>query len=143
RGIGYVYADRVRVAEILNNLISNAVKYTKQGTIIVSAEASNSNIRISVKDTGVGISKEDLDRIGEKFFRVGHYLESDIVRPGGTGLGLYITFKLARLMGGDIKVKSQVNKGTTFTLTLPKYIGQYIDSSQDSLDRFRRLGLKK
>lgn len=138
----YVYADRIRVAEVLNNLISNAIKYTDKGNILVSAISGDNNIIISIKDTGKGISQEDLEKLGEKFYRVNNYLESDIVRPGGTGLGLYITFGLVRLMGGEIKVQSVVGEGSTFTFTLPKYNGQKIDED-GTIDRFAKLGLKR
>jgi len=135
------YADRIRVAEVLNNLISNAIKYTEKGSITISATSGDNNIIVSIKDTGKGISKEDLSKLGNKFYRVDNYLDSNIVRPGGTGLGLYITFGLVRLMGGTINVQSEVGKGSTFTFTLPKYNGQQVDR-QDTLDRFAKLGLK-
>jgi signal transduction histidine kinase len=139
----YAYADRVRVAEVLNNLISNAVKYTEKGQVTVTAKANEKNVVISIKDTGQGISKEDLEKLGEKFYRIDNYLESQIVRPGGTGLGLYITFGLVKLMGGNIHVNSEVGKGSIFTITLPKYTGQHIEQTKDSIDRFEKLGLKK
>ncbi len=137
------YGDRVRVSEVLNNLISNAVKYTEKGEILVSAKSNDKNLIISIKDTGKGISKEDLVKLGEKFYRVDNYLESDIVRPGGTGLGLYITFGLAKLMGGSIHVESDLGVGSKFTFVLPRYTNQQIDQSVDSVDRFAKLGLKK
>ena len=67
----------------------------------------------------------------------------DIVRPGGTGLGLYVTFSLIRKMGGDIKVKSKLREGSTFTFTLPKYSGQKSKPVGDSKDMFSRLGLRE
>ena len=137
----YAYADRIRVAEVLNNLISNAIKYTDKGNIQVSASSGDNNIIVSVKDTGKGMSKEDMSKLGNKFYRVDNYLESEIVRPGGTGLGLYITFGLIRLMGGTINVQSEIGKGSTFTFTLPKYNGQKVDR-EDTIDRFAKLGLK-
>lgn len=138
----YVYADRIRVAEVLNNLISNAIKYTDKGNILISAASGDNSVVVSIKDTGKGIPQEDIEKLGEKFYRVDNYLESDIVRPGGTGLGLYITFRLVRLMGGDIKVQSKVGEGSTFTFTLPEYNGQVIDQ-EASIDRFAKLGLKR
>lgn len=138
----YAYADRIRVAEVLNNLVGNAIKYTDKGSITISATAGDNNVIVSVKDTGKGISQEDMEKLGEKFYRVDNYLESDIVRPGGTGLGLYITFGLVRLMGGKMDVKSKVGEGSTFTFTLPKYNGQRVDAA-DTIDRFEKLGLKR
>jgi len=75
------YADRIRVAEVLNNLISNAIKYTDKGSITISATSGDNNIIVSIKDTGKGISKEDLSKLGNKFYRVDNYLDSNIVRP--------------------------------------------------------------
>ena len=141
KDLPYVYADKIRVAEVLNNLISNAIKYTDKGNISVIAKTKGEYVIVSVKDTGQGISKEDLERLGQKFYRVNNYLESEIVRPGGTGLGLYITFGLVRLMGGSMNVQSEVGKGSTFTFTLPKYNGQVLDR-EDTIDRFAKLGLK-
>ncbi len=138
----YAYADRIRVAEVLNNLLGNAIKYTEKGSITVSATSGDNNVIVSVKDTGKGIPQEYLSKLGEKFYRVDNYLESEIVRPGGTGLGLYITFGLVRLMGGTVDVKSKVGEGSTFTFTLPKYNGQKIDPA-DEVDRFQKLGLKR
>ena len=145
-----VYADRARVVEILNNLISNGIKYTEKGNVTVSSKYDDHMIEITVSDTGKGISKEDLPRLGQKFFRVSNYIESskddpvDIVRPGGTGLGLYVTFNLVKKMGGDITVESDLGKGSKFIFTLPRYIGQCDGQSKDtSQNMFERLGLKK
>lgn len=140
--IPYVYADRVRVSEIFNNLISNAIKYTEKGMITVTAKANEKFVSISVEDTGKGISKEDISKLGSKFFRIDNHLESEIVRPGGTGLGLYVAFRLVRLMGGAIDIESQVGRGSKFTITLPVYNDQEI-KTEDSVDRFKKLGLKK
>ena len=140
-GLPFAYADRIRVMEILDNLISNAVKYTDKGRIDVQARRIGENIEIIVKDTGKGIPKEDFPKLGSKFYRTNNYLGSDIVRPGGTGLGLYIIFGLARLMGGDIKVESELGKGSVFTFTVPVYTNQKLDNT-DTMDRFTKLGLK-
>ena len=147
----YVYADHARVVEILNNLISNAVKYTNQGSVKVKTENKDDFIKISVIDTGRGISKEDITKLGSKFYRASTYIESkdsdnfDIVRPGGTGLGLYVTFNLVKKMGGDIYVESKLGKGSNFTFTLPVYTNQNgnQDENHDSKDRFIKAGLKE
>lgn len=140
--IPHVYADRVRVVEILNNLIGNAIKYTQKGSVTVSAKSDSENVLISIQDTGKGIPKEDIPKLGEKFYRIDNYLGSDIVRPGGTGLGLYVTFGLVKLMGGDITVHSELDKGSVFTITLPIYKGQKV-YSEESTNMFEKLGLKK
>ncbi len=143
KGLPLGYGDKVRVAEIINNLINNAVKYTDKGQIVVTAKSNEKNIIICVADTGKGIPKEDVAKLGEKFYRIDNYLESDIVRPGGSGLGLYITFGLAKLMGGSIHVESELGKGSKFIFVLPKYIDQELDVELDSVDRFAKLGLRK
>lgn len=104
-------------------------------------------VKVSVVDTGKGIAKEEIPKLGQKFHRIDNYLESneslDIVRPGGTGLGLYVTFKLVELMGGKIWVESELGVGSKFIFTLPIYKGQTngkVDSSSN--DMFERLGLK-
>ena len=140
-GIPFAYADRIRVMEVLDNLISNAVKYTDKGRIDVKARFDEKNIIVSVSDTGKGIPKEDIPKLGSKFYRANNYLESKIVRPGGTGLGLYVTFRLVKLMGGKINVESEEGKGSTFTFTLPRYINQKLDNT-DTVDKFTKLGLK-
>lgn len=137
-----VYADKVRVVEILNNLISNAIKYTQRGSVTVSTKYDDNFVTVTIQDTGKGIPKENIPKLGEKFYRIDNYLGSEIVRPGGTGLGLYVTFGLVRLMGGDIWVESEIGKGSTFSFTLPIYKGQEIGSS-DSSNMFEKLGLKK
>lgn len=138
----FVYGDRVRVAEILNNLVSNAIKYTSSGHISVYTKHDDKFVTVSVEDTGKGIPEGKMSVLGKKFGRVDNYLGSEIVRPGGTGLGLYVTFGLVRMMGGDIWVDSAVGKGSKFTFTLPIYNGQKIDP-ECSNNMFEKLGLKK
>lgn len=142
QNLPFAYADKIRVAEVLNNLISNAIKYTDKGNISVIAHTQGDYIVVSIKDTGKGISKEDLKQLGEKFYRVDNYLESEIVRPGGTGLGLYVTFGLVKLMGGKIEVESTQGVGSKFTFTLPKYTGQQVEVL-GTMNRFEKLGLKR
>jgi len=145
-----VYADKARVVEILNNIISNAVKYTDKGSVTIENRYDENFVEISVIDTGNGISAEDLPKLGQKFYRAGNYIDSSnndpigIVRPGGTGLGLFVTFNLIRKMGGDIHVESEVGKGSKFIFTLPIYKAQAIhDHNGESNNMFEKLGLKK
>lgn len=142
-----IYADKARTVEILNNLIDNAVKYTDKGSITIKSEYNENFVTVSIKDTGKGIPKEDIPKLGQKFHRVGKYLESnkrlDIVRPGGTGLGLYVTFKLVELMEGKIFVKSKINEGSEFVFTLPVFKGEDENKTgENSKNMFEKLGLK-
>ena len=112
-GTPAIYGDKVRTIEVLDNLIGNAVKYTKTGSVTVQTEYDADMVKVSIIDTGDGIPAEELPKLGNKFHRVGNYIESNehvnIVRPGGTGLGLFVVFGLVRLMS-DIWVESEVGK---------------------------------
>lgn len=142
------YADKVRVVEILDNLISNAIKYTDEGSVIVKTESTDDYVKVSVIDSGKGIPEKEIPRLGTKFHRIENYITGEdsfsIVRPGGTGLGLYVVFALVEMMGGKIWVHSQVDKGSTFSFTLPVYKGQRDDIIYtDDKNMFAKFGLKK
>lgn len=112
-------ADQVRLKQCLVNLLSNAAKFTKGGVITVEAAASSGaapGLAISVSDTGRGIAPEDLERLFHPFVQVE---DSNTRAQDGAGLGLAITRRLARAMGGDVSVESEVGMGSTFTITLP------------------------
>jgi len=102
---------------MLSNILDNAVKYTQPGGKIEASVvgAKNPHVIISIKDTGVGISGTDVNRIFERFYRC----DQSRSQPG-TGLGLSLARAIARAHGGDITVTSTVNQGSTFTITLPK-----------------------
>lgn len=138
-----VYADRVRVQEIMDNFLTNAVKYTNKGTIEISLSQSEGEWTVEVKDSGIGMSEESLKLLGEKFFRVVQEEKDDnLVKPGGTGLGLYISFKLISLMGGSFEVESELKKGSIFKFSLPIYRGQKEMSQENNeqKDLFKRMG---
>jgi signal transduction histidine kinase len=108
--------DRDRLAVVLNNLIGNAIKYTpNNGRVDVTCIVENDRLRIVVKDTGVGITAEDHEKIFEKFYRVN---DEAVAKVPGTGLGLAIAKETVRLHGGAILVESEPGKGSTFTLLL-------------------------
>ena len=102
--------------EILQNFITNAIKYTDTGSVTIAAEKAERGIKFTVHDTGIGISKSDQEKIFDKFFRSEDYRTR---KTNGTGLGLYVTLKLARLLHAEIDVKSQLNKGSTFSIFIP------------------------
>lgn len=111
-----VMGDRMRLTQIMTNLISNAFKYTDEGWVRVSLCALEGAIRLDVADSGIGISSEDHSRIFERFYRA----DTPVMDGrGGTGLGLAITKELVEMHGGRLWVKSEVGVGSTFTLVLP------------------------
>ncbi|HET9002525.1 MAG TPA: HAMP domain-containing sensor histidine kinase, partial [Gemmatimonadaceae bacterium] len=109
--------DEAKVAQIMRNFISNALKFTERGEVRVSArEGDGGTIQLSVADTGIGIEAVHLERIFEEFSQ----LDSPVQRRvKGTGLGLTLSRRLARLLGGEILVASEVGRGSVFTLVLP------------------------
>ena len=112
-----VLADRDKLIQILVNLVSNAVKYTREdGEIVLTCARRDGAIGFSVRDTGPGIPAEKLEEIFSPFTQVGD--PSGAARQGA-GLGLAISRELARAMKGDVTVESQVGVGSTFTVTLP------------------------
>lgn len=111
----YVTADEKRVRQILINLLSNAIKFTEQGEVSVNLSYRNQVAEFTVKDTGTGISSNDLDRIFHPFERA---VKGDHAGIPGTGLGLTIVHLLADIMGGEVKVSSTLGEGSTFTVSL-------------------------
>lgn len=114
----WVMADATRVRQIMFNLINNAIKFTPQGSVIAEvSRPSNgqSGVVITVRDTGVGMDAQTVDNLFTRFFQADNSLRR---RIGGTGLGLEISRNLARMMGGDIHVSSQLGVGSVFTVTL-------------------------
>lgn len=108
--------DPQRIGQVLKNLISNALKFTEQGKISVIVRATGSGVAFQVSDTGVGVSEKERDVIFEAFRQGGRTVGR---KAGGTGLGLSISRHLARLLGGDVTLRSEVGRGSTFTLTVP------------------------
>jgi signal transduction histidine kinase len=111
-----LWADPYRLEQILNNLISNAIKFTEQGKITVTLKADKKKMLISVEDTGIGIPSHDLAKIWDRFFKVNRMRSKG---EGGTGLGLAIVKELVELHGGSVSVQSEVGKGSRFTVELP------------------------
>jgi PAS domain S-box-containing protein len=112
-----VRADSDRVVQILTNLVGNACQYTPSGgEVVVSAQAKETEVCISVQDTGIGISPRDQEKIFDRFFRAD---SPDVQGVSGTGLGLPIVKSLVEMHGGEIWVESELGKGSSFTFTLP------------------------
>lgn len=119
-----VDADENRLMQILHNLVGNAVKFTSEGSVTLSAHRDYEDIVIEVIDTGIGIEQSQIARIFESFEQV----ENDDTRlHGGTGLGLSITRQLLALHGAEISVESTVNKGSTFSFRLPVIEGEAVN----------------
>ncbi len=113
----YMYADPDNMREVIGNLVDNAIKYTKQGTVTVDIVGDDRNITVSVLDSGIGIPPEDVPHLFQKFYRVDN---SDTREIGGTGLGLYICRRLTEANNGHISVSSIYGQGSTFSVALPR-----------------------
>jgi signal transduction histidine kinase len=113
--------DRRKLTQVLLNLVGNAIKFTDAGEVAIRASAANGSIKVSVRDSGPGISAADQARIFQEFQQA----ESSIARAkGGTGLGLPISKRIVELHGGRIWVESRLGEGSTFSFTLPLRAGQ-------------------
>jgi two-component system phosphate regulon sensor histidine kinase PhoR len=120
-GLALIQADRTAMESLFTNLISNAVKYTTAGgSITIAVEEQGSFVKAAVTDTGIGIKREDVSRIFDKFYRVKSPDTRHIV---GTGLGLAIAKNIVDSHRGYLSVESVPGKGTTFTVLLPKAPG--------------------
>jgi signal transduction histidine kinase len=108
--------DADRIQQVLVNLLDNALKYGGGSPVTVRVDPADSVVRLSVRDSGPGLSPAEQARIFDKFYRAGPQL----TRTGGTGLGLYISRELVRRMGGRLDVQSELGAGATFTLELPR-----------------------
>jgi len=115
--LGKIHASRLYLEELLQNFITNSIKYTTKGSVTIIAKQSDGMITFAVKDTGIGISKTDQTKIFQKFYRSEDYRTRE---TSGTGLGLYIAAKLAHKLGTKIEFTSRLNFGSTFSITLPE-----------------------
>jgi two-component system phosphate regulon sensor histidine kinase PhoR len=114
--LGTIHVSRLYVEELLQNFITNAIKYTKEGTVTIIAKQNKGTVRFTVKDTGIGISRGDQTKIFNKFYRSEDYR---IRETSGTGLGLYVSAKLSHKLGTKIELKSRLNHGSEFSFELP------------------------
>jgi PAS domain S-box-containing protein len=132
-----LFTDEEKLHQILINLLSNAAKFTHEGSIVVSARSDGQRVAIAVIDSGIGIPTEATERIFEEFQQVDG---STTRHYGGTGLGLSISRNFARLLGGDITVESKLGTGSTFALTIPLRYGKpapvILNAAKPSADEF-------
>lgn len=111
-----VFVDPDRIQQVLTNLISNAIKYTQKGSVKVIYAINEENLLVSVKDTGIGMTQKDMERLFEKFYRIKNEKTTEIP---GTGLGLWLSKNIAEKMNCQLEVKSEVGKGSEFTIKIP------------------------
>jgi len=123
-------ADPPRLRQIAFNLMGNAVKFTKKGVIELSVTFESGTLRMAVKDTGCGIGEADLKKLARPFVQVG----AVSAQRAGTGLGLHICRRLARAMGGDLEISSELGKGSTFSIVVPgvKVAGSEVGENSSS-----------
>ena len=118
-----IFVDSDKIIQVLTNLVGNALKFTEKGSIEIMAEENESALKCSVSDTGVGIAKEYIPKVFEKFQQFGRTAGAG---EKGTGLGLAIAKKIVEMHNGKIEMESEVGKGTKFTFSLPKYTVEQI-----------------
>ena len=111
-----ILGDKVRLQQLFTNLIDNAIKYTPEGSIQVVVEKDEGNAVVQVRDTGIGIPREEQEKIFKRFYRVDRSRSKE---SGGVGLGLSIAEWVAHAHRGRIEVDSELNQGSTFTVYLP------------------------
>jgi signal transduction histidine kinase len=111
-----VIGDKVRLQQLFTNLIDNAIKYTSRGSIHVTVEKNKDSALVKIRDTGIGIPKEEQEKIFKRFYRVD---KSRSRETGGVGLGLSIAEWIVHAHHGRIEVESELNQGSTFTVNLP------------------------
>ena len=114
--VGVIRTDRALLAHVLRNLLSNAVKFTEAGEVRMSAQSDGSVVRITVRDTGIGIAPEDQPQVFEEFFQVRTRLQAG---AKGSGLGLPFARRIANILGGDLTLSSDLGEGSTFVVELP------------------------
>jgi signal transduction histidine kinase len=114
--IGEIFSDKLRIQQVLINMVDNAIKFTEKGSVSIGCYKDKDSVKIEVSDTGIGIKEEDLSCIFNPFIQIDNKLTR---KYEGSGLGLSISEKLMELLHGTINVKSEVGVGSTFTITLP------------------------
>ena len=139
--VGSIYADQIRVRQALMNLVSNAAKFTSNGTVTVSAARKwtpdGEQVEFAVADTGIGMSPDQLAKLFQEFSQA----DSSTTRKyGGTGLGLAISRRFCQMMGGDISVESELGRGSKFLIELPVHVGDVEAQARPEASRPRAAG---
>ena len=126
-GLSTGTGDSRRLTQVLLNLIGNAIKFTDEGGVEISAVQTGDHFEISVADSGPGIAPADQVRIFDEFQQVDN---TSTRKKGGTGLGLSISRHIVELHGGRITIKSELGRGSTFTISLPVHVQSVKDAAQ-------------
>jgi two-component system phosphate regulon sensor histidine kinase PhoR len=134
----FVYADSERIYRVITNLVSNAIKYTDEGEVVIGLEESGDKVKVSIKDTGVGIPPEHLKRIFERFFRVDKSRSKGL---GGTGLGLAIVKHIIEAHDSKVSVISAIGKGSVFSFKLA--VGQSTAEMEEEARREMEMLLRE
>ncbi len=118
--VGEIYADRLRFEQVLINLVNNAIKFTQQGEIEITCQFASPMMKLSIRDTGIGIKPDQIETLFKPFSQI----DTGLTRQfEGTGLGLAISKRLVEMMGGSMQVESEWGKGSTFSFTVPMRTG--------------------
>jgi len=126
-------AEQTKVRQSLVNLLANACKFTEHGTVTLTTERQGALVTFAVRDTGIGMTPKQMERLFQDFTQA----DAEAARRyGGTGLGLSLSRRLCRLMGGDITVESEAGRGSTFTIRLPVTVS----ASSAAPDQSARIG---
>lgn len=139
--------DRIRIGEVIDNLVSNSIKYTKTGFVEIYLDNDENNVNFHIKDSGMGIPAEEKSNLFQKFHRVDNYIGNNgtkLVRPGGTGLGLYVSKGIVEAHKGNIWVDSEgQGKGSIFSFSLPIRELNTDKVENQEFDMFEKFGYKK
>ena len=110
-----IEGDEQRITEVLTNLVDNAIKFSDKGVIVISAKRKNNEVEVQVIDQGIGIDKKDIIKLFQTYYQV----RSSVGKRVGSGLGLAISKRIIEKHGGNVRVESDLGKGSTFYFTLP------------------------
>lgn len=123
-----INSDSAKVTEIIGNIFENSAKYTNTGTITISLEDLGDKVKFSVVDTGIGIPKEEIPKLGQQeYYKINTYLQSSLkntsmplTRPDGTGMGMFVIRNLIKLLNAELVIESEEGKGTKMEVIFPK-----------------------